>query len=110
MKEEEIKRMVREGYAGIARGEGSCCAPSSCGCQVNTAEDTSRKRGYRDEEVSSTPEGANLGLGCGNPIALASLKEGETVLDLGSGAGPWNSGYRQKLLDTGCLNHSTSWG
>ena len=52
-----------------------------------TAQDISKTIGYTDTDVDSVPEGANLGLGCGNPIALASLKEGEVVLDLGSGAG-----------------------
>lgn len=50
-------------------------------------ETFSRKIGYTEEDISSVPKGANLGLGCGNPVALASLKEGEVVLDLGSGAG-----------------------
>lgn len=88
MKDAEIKKVVREGYAQIARKGSSCCAPSSC-CDGSTelAEDISKKIGYQDEELKSVPEGANLGLGCGNPVALASLKEGETVLDLGSGAG-----------------------
>ena len=57
-----------------------------CGSAIS-AQDISRKIGYSDEELQSVPEGANLGLGCGNPIALASIKEGEIVLDLGSGAG-----------------------
>ena len=88
MKDEEIKKVVREGYAQIAKKESSCCAPvSSCCGSTDLAEDISKKIGYKDEELSSVPEGANLGLGCGNPVALASLKEGETVLDLGSGAG-----------------------
>lgn len=88
MKEAEIKKVVREGYAQIAKKGSSCCAPSSCcGGSTELAEDISKKMGYRDEELKSVPEGANLGLGCGNPVALASLKEGETVLDLGSGAG-----------------------
>ena len=88
MKQEEVKKVVREGYAKVAKGSGSCCGPaaSSC-CGAPTAEDTSRRVGYSDEEMAAAPEGANLGLGCGNPIALASLKEGEVVLDLGSGAG-----------------------
>lgn len=60
---------------------------SSCCGSPDLTEDISKKIGYRDEEFKSVPEGANLGLGCGNPVALASLKEGETVLDLGSGAG-----------------------
>ncbi len=88
MKEEEIKKVVREGYAEIAKKSSSCCAPvNSCCSQPTLAEDISRKIGYSDEELGSVPQGANLGLGCGNPVALASLAEGETVLDLGSGAG-----------------------
>jgi len=88
MKKEEIKKVVREGYAKIAKKESSCCASvSSCCGSTGLAEDISKKIGYTDEELKSIPEGANLGLGCGNPVALASLKEGEMVLDLGSGAG-----------------------
>lgn len=88
MKESEIKKVVRERYAGIAREKGSCCAPASPCCgSTNLADSVSKAIGYTDEELESVPEGANLGLGCGNPIALASLVEGETVLDLGSGAG-----------------------
>jgi len=88
MKEEEIRKVVREGYAKIAKKESSCCAPvSSCCGNTNLSETISKNMGYQDEELQSIPEGANLGLGCGNPVALASLKEGETVLDLGSGGG-----------------------
>jgi len=88
MKGEEIRKVVREGYAEIAKKGDSCCAPvSSCCGQPSQIEDTSKKIGYSDDEMDSVPEGANLGLGCGNPVALASLKEGETILDLGSGAG-----------------------
>ena len=88
MKDDEIKQTVRERYAQIATKESSCCAPSnSCCGTTDQATDISKKMGYRDAELDSVPEGANLGLGCGNPTALASLKEGETVLDLGSGAG-----------------------
>ena len=58
-----------------------------CGSNVDLAHDISRAVGYKEEELAAVPAGANLGLGCGNPTALASLKEGETVLDLGSGAG-----------------------
>jgi len=87
VKEEAIKKVVREGYSRIAKQENSCCGPASpCGC-TNPQETISKKIGYTDEELRAVPEGANLGLGCGNPVALASLKEGETVLDLGSGAG-----------------------
>ncbi|MBM4444823.1 MAG: arsenite methyltransferase [Chloroflexi bacterium] len=88
MKEEEIKKAVREGYARTVKTGNSCCgAVTSCCGQVSMAESISRSIGYADEDLASVPEGANLGLGCGNPIALASLKEGEVVLDLGSGAG-----------------------
>jgi arsenite methyltransferase len=88
MKDHEIKKVVREGYAKIAR-QGSCgCSPvSSCCGGPDTAQDISKRVGYTDDEIGSVPEGANLGLGCGNPLALESLKKGETVLDLGSGGG-----------------------
>ena len=88
MKEKEIKKAVREGYAKIASQGSSCCGQSSSCCgSAAVAQDISKKIGYTDEEMKAVPEGANLGLGCGNPVALASLKKGETVLDLGSGAG-----------------------
>ena len=85
----EIKKHVRDRYAGVAREGTSCCGPaqSSCGCGCEEGADISRAIGYSGEEIKMVPEGSNLGLGCGNPTALASLKEGETVLDLGSGAG-----------------------
>ena len=88
MKKEEVRKTVRQGYAQIAKSGSSCCAPqSSCCGTTNIATDISKKIGYTDEDMQSVPEGANLGLGCGNPLAMASLKEGEVVLDLGSGAG-----------------------
>ena len=89
MEEEKIKRVVRDGYAKVAKGERLNFIPVSqcCGSNVDLAHDISRAIGYKEEELASVPAGANLGLGCGNPTALASLKEGETVLDLGSGAG-----------------------
>jgi ubiquinone/menaquinone biosynthesis C-methylase UbiE len=89
VKEEKIRKMVREGYAKIAKKETSCCAatPATCSCSTPTSEEISKRIGYSDEDMNSVLEGANLGLGCGNPVALASLKQGETVLDLGSGAG-----------------------
>lgn len=89
MKEKKIKKIVRKRYGNVAKNRSSCCASSDplCSCTPATSEDVSRRIGYSEDDLSSVPEGANLGLGCGNPIALASLKEGETVLDLGSGAG-----------------------
>jgi arsenite methyltransferase len=91
MKDTEIKQSVRENYGKIARESGSCCNPksksSSCCNNTASAKDMSKSVGYTDADIDSVPDGANLGLGCGNPVALASLKEGETVLDLGSGAG-----------------------
>ena len=72
MKDTEIKKVVREGYAGIAKQKGSCCASSSCCGGSNLAQTISKAIGYTDEELKSVPEDANLGLGCGNPVALAS--------------------------------------
>jgi len=86
MDSQTIKAAVRERYAGFVTQNQSCCSPStSCGC--TTGEDPSSRLGYSGQDIETVPEGANLGLGCGNPVALASLKPGETVLDLGSGAG-----------------------
>lgn len=88
MDKEKIKKVVREGYAKIAKQDSSCCAPAkSCCGSTDLAQDMSKNIGYSEEELKAVPEGANMGLGCGNPIALASLKQGEVVLDLGSGAG-----------------------
>ncbi|MFQ6066878.1 MAG: arsenite methyltransferase [bacterium] len=88
MKDKEIKKMVRKGYARIAKQESCCSVPvNSCCGSSHLTQDISKKIGYTQKELKKVPQGANLGLGCGNPVALASLKEGETVLDLGSGAG-----------------------
>lgn len=87
MKEENVKKEVRKRYAKVAKTSGSCCASSVSCCSAPTNEQVSKMIGYSQEEMNAVPEGANLGLGCGNPTALASLKEGERVLDLGSGAG-----------------------
>jgi len=86
-KAKEIKEIVRDGYAKVAIRNVSCCTASSCCGSINQAKDISKAIGYGEEEMNAVPEGANLGLGCGNPVAIASLKEGEVVLDLGSGAG-----------------------
>jgi len=88
MRQEEIRQVVREGYAQIAKQDSSCCASkSSCCGSTDLAEEISKNIGYTEEDLNTVPEGANLGLGCGNPVALASLKQGENVLDLGSGVG-----------------------
>jgi len=78
--EERIRRNVRQSYAKIAKRERSCCDPSCCDPEIG------KKIGYSEEDLRSVSRGA-FSLGCGNPVAFASLKEGETVLDLGSGTG-----------------------
>ena len=89
MEDADIKAMVRARYAGIATGVVSdCCAPTTSCCGPTTSHnDKARGMGYSDAELTSIPEGANLGLGCGNPQAIAAMRPGEVVLDLGSGAG-----------------------
>ena len=87
---DSVRDIVRAGYAAIARGEtASCCGPSSCACgdTAQDAESLAKAVGYTPEQLASLPEGANLGLSCGNPVALAGLQPGEVVVDLGSGAG-----------------------
>ncbi len=81
----DIKDMVRIHYGAIAASAASaCCAPATACCGP---QDTSRMAGYSEAERAAVPEGANLGLGCGNPRAIAALRPGEVVVDLGSGAG-----------------------
>jgi len=89
MEDKEIKKIVRDGYARIAVQGSTCCGPvnSSCCGNLTSANEISKNLGYTDAELMTVPEGSNLGLGCGNPTGIASLKEGEIVLDLGSGAG-----------------------
>src|SRR5579859_7490257 len=92
---EAVREKVREGYGQIAiagsprRSTGSCCGstPSSCGSTPVAPEQLAQLIGYSAEELAALPEGANMGLSCGNPNALASLNPGEVVLDLGSGGG-----------------------
>jgi SAM-dependent methyltransferase len=104
---EEIREAVRESYGKVAKSGGisigtsptaSCCGPSDgsaatnaaascCGGPEVTPEQMSTVMGYSKEDITGVIEGANMGLGCGNPVALASLKPGETVVDLGSGGG-----------------------
>ncbi len=88
MKAKDIKKAVRKGYAKVAKKTSSCCAPEQSCCETqDPTQLKSQKMGYTEHDIESVPEGSNLSLGCGNPVAIASLTEGETVLDLGSGAG-----------------------
>src|SRR6201987_1441232 len=91
MDDAQIKEMVRARYGGIAAkaSEASCCAPvaSACCGPETASHDKARRMGYSEAELAAVPEGANLGLGCGNPQAIAAMQPGEVVVDLGSGAG-----------------------
>jgi SAM-dependent methyltransferase len=104
---EKIKEAVRASYGNVAKAgsvsignspTASCCGPSDTSAETNTAasccggpevtpEQMSTVMGYSKQDIAGVIEGANMGLGCGNPVALASLKPGETVVDLGSGGG-----------------------
>jgi len=84
LKEQDVKEYVKQRYGEIAKTEEFCC--SSCGCGPSVS-DIALRVGYTEEDLMNVPEASSMGLGCGNPVALASLKEGETVLDLGSGGG-----------------------
>jgi len=88
VKNDEIRQAVRENYGQIAESDSSCCDTSSC-CTPTAQQPQllSLQLGYSHQDLVAVPEGANLGLGCGNPQATADLKPGETVVDLGSGAG-----------------------
>ncbi len=86
----DVKAAVREHYASIVReGAGCGCGPATSGCCGATSAPAklSREVGYSDHDLAAVPEGANLGLGCGNPLAHAALRPGDVVVDLGSGAG-----------------------
>jgi len=87
----EIKEMVRARYGGIAAAADSagCCAQAAQTCcgPVSPAQDKALRFGYSEAELAAVPEGANLGLGCGNPQAIGAMQPGEVVIDLGSGAG-----------------------
>src|SRR6202453_2903284 len=90
VKTPDLKTMVRARYGSIAAGtvsgdgpSASCCGPAN----PTEARDKAQRMGYTDAELAAIPDGANLGLGCGNPQAIAELRPGETVIDLRSGAG-----------------------
>jgi arsenite methyltransferase len=87
---DELRTVVRKKYGEVARSDATgCCTPASscCGEPAISLENLGTLTGYSQEELSLAPEGSNMGLGCGNPQAIAALKPGETVLDLGSGGG-----------------------
>jgi ubiquinone/menaquinone biosynthesis C-methylase UbiE len=88
---QDIKTLVRTRYGSIAATDtAGCCAPAPSCCAPTTQTDAAAKAramGYSDSELAVVPDGANLGLGCGNPHAIAAIRPGETVIDLGSGAG-----------------------
>ncbi len=87
MKDTEVKKVVKKAYSKIATNSNSCCCQCGCGSlDEQTIKKISNGIGYSEAELNAVPE-ANLGLGCGNPTAFSSIKEGDTVLDLGSGAG-----------------------
>jgi arsenite methyltransferase len=83
---DQVVREVRDRYGEIAETSGSCCGPKASPC-CGKGQEVSLQIGYAKKDLSALPEGADLGLGCGAPISLLDLKPGETVLDLGSGAG-----------------------
>jgi len=86
---EDVRQAVRAGYGQIAKGGGSCCGPTQTCCSSSpvASEELAKHIGYSSEELAALPEGANMGLSCGNPNALAALRPGEVVLDLGAGGG-----------------------
>ncbi|MDZ4199128.1 MAG: arsenite methyltransferase [Kiritimatiellia bacterium] len=86
---DRIREVVRERYAGVATGgkSGCGCSPSCCSPNAPAAKEPSAQLGYSKKEMDAVPDGADLGLGCGNPQAIAGLKKGEVVLDLGAGGG-----------------------
>jgi SAM-dependent methyltransferase len=92
-KQDEYRRNVRDAYAEVARaddaGQGCCVESSCCGVSGDAAINSviSKRLGYSDSELNQVPKGADMGLGCGNPKAIAALRAGETVVDLGSGGG-----------------------
>ncbi len=84
---ENIRESVRKAYSEIAKTGGPCCGVSSSCCGSYSAGDLAKGIGYSQEDLSVLPDGANMGLSCGNPTAIAGLKPGEIVLDIGSGGG-----------------------
>ena len=93
VKSDEHRQHVRDAYAKVAQadnlGQGCCVESSCCGVSDDAAINTviSKRLGYSDSDMNQVPKGADMGLGCGNPKAIAALRAGETVVDLGSGGG-----------------------
>jgi arsenite methyltransferase len=94
IRQDEVREQVRKGYTKIANvgvfttdTEEQCCSGSCCGSSSLDVTELVKNIGYSDSELAAVPDSANMGLSCGNPTAIASLKPGETVLDLGSGGG-----------------------
>lgn len=94
-KQEEVREQVRDGYSKIAKAgiftvesdPEACCSGGCCGGSSLDVKGLATSIGYSDNDLAGVPETANMGLSCGNPTAIASLREGEVVLDLGSGGG-----------------------
>ncbi len=86
VKDDQIRQAVREQYGRVAEEEASCCDPSCCSPSADAGAE-SQKFGYSADDVGTVPKRSNMGLGCGNPKAIAALQKGEVVLDLGSGGG-----------------------
>lgn len=87
MESDDIKDLVRTRYGSIVAAGSSCCGTTSCCDSPADANAKSGRLGYSDADLQAVPDGANLGLGCGNPQAIAALRPGEVLVDLGSGAG-----------------------
>jgi SAM-dependent methyltransferase len=97
---DNIRETVRAGYAAMAAGERSCCCPGPRSGQLDPVR-LAKAVGYDAESLANLPDGANMGLSCGNPVAIAALREGQTVLDLGSGGGFDAFQAGEKVKDSG---------
>lgn len=101
MKESEIKEQVKHNYGRIAKKSAGYNTSCGCGCSPQSMDELSFLMGYTEDELKNIPKESNMGLGCGNPTSLASLRKGETVLDLGSGGGIDAFLAAQKVGETG---------